>query len=88
MVSISTRLGPKGQIVIPKAFRDEYGFIAGEEVVIQDSPDGVLLAKKRIDLSNLAKRIATSSSKQITGIVAHSIYDQYEERWKRAKKHI
>jgi len=86
MVSISTRLGPKGQIVVPKAFRDEYGFISGEEVLLQDTTAGVLMTKKKIDLVHLAREIAVSIPKNPKGNITHSIYEEYEERWKKSKK--
>ena len=39
----TTRLSSKGQVVLPKAIRDAHGWTPGTELVIEDSPNGVLL---------------------------------------------
>ena len=36
-------MGPKGQILIPKVFRDRYGLKEGDAVVIEPEEDGVLI---------------------------------------------
>jgi AbrB family looped-hinge helix DNA binding protein len=38
-----TRLSSKGQVVLPKAIRDAYGWSPGTQLLIEDGPDGVLL---------------------------------------------
>lgn len=40
------RVSPKGQIVIPKEFRDKFGIKEGEEVVVEELEEGVLVMKK------------------------------------------
>ena len=42
MVSIRIRVGPKGQVVIPKVFRDAYGIKEGGEVVIIPTEEGLI----------------------------------------------
>ena len=37
MVSIRVKVGPKGQIVIPKVFREAYGIKEGGEVLLISS---------------------------------------------------
>ncbi|MDQ3752473.1 MAG: AbrB/MazE/SpoVT family DNA-binding domain-containing protein [Actinomycetota bacterium] len=41
------RVGPKGQVVIPKALRDELELEPGDEVVFTLGRDGVLVAPAR-----------------------------------------
>ncbi|RBP14350.1 AbrB family looped-hinge helix DNA binding protein [Roseiarcus fermentans] len=41
--SPTTRVSTKGQIVLPKAIRDRRGWVAGDELVIEERPEGVLL---------------------------------------------
>ena len=47
MVSIRIRVGPKGQVVIPKVFRDAYGIKEGGEVVIIPTEEGLIIKKKK-----------------------------------------
>ena len=37
------RVGPKGQVVIPKDMRDRLGIAPGAHVVFTETPDGVLV---------------------------------------------
>jgi AbrB family looped-hinge helix DNA binding protein len=39
----STRLSTKGQVILPKAIRERRGWAAGDELIVEDRPDGVLL---------------------------------------------
>lgn len=40
---MTSRVGPKGQVVIPKALRDELGIAPGDEVVFELVDGGVLV---------------------------------------------
>jgi AbrB family looped-hinge helix DNA binding protein len=40
---VAQKVGPKGQVVIPKKFRDELGIEPGDEVVVSLSENGVLI---------------------------------------------
>ena len=40
---VSQKVGPKGQVVIPKKFRDELGIEPGDEVEVSLSENGVLI---------------------------------------------
>ncbi len=40
MVSIRLKVGPKGQIVIPKVFREAYGIKEGGEVIVEPTDRG------------------------------------------------
>ena len=43
----STKLSSKGQIVIPKEFRDSYNWQAGLEFIVIDTGDGLIIRPKR-----------------------------------------
>ncbi len=43
MVRIRVKVGPKGQIVIPKIFRDAYKIKEGGYAIIEPRDDGLLL---------------------------------------------
>ena len=40
---VAQKVGPKGQVVIPKKFRDELGIEPGDEVEVSLSENGVLI---------------------------------------------
>lgn len=40
------KVSPKGQVVIPKEFRDRFGIKEGREVVVEAVEEGVLIMKK------------------------------------------
>ncbi|MFM7879962.1 MAG: AbrB/MazE/SpoVT family DNA-binding domain-containing protein [Acidimicrobiaceae bacterium] len=40
---MAQKIGPKGQVVIPKEFRDELGIEPGDEVEVSLSENGVLI---------------------------------------------
>jgi AbrB family looped-hinge helix DNA binding protein len=42
-----TRLSSKGQVIIPKAVRDAHEWRTGQEFVVIDTEDGVLLKEQR-----------------------------------------
>jgi AbrB family looped-hinge helix DNA binding protein len=37
------RISTKGQVVLPKALREQRGWRAGDELVVEDRPEGLLL---------------------------------------------
>lgn len=85
MVSIKTRVGPKGQIVIPKVFRDEYNISPGDQVVLREEGKVIVVEKPKEDivkkLEEYAKKIRFRGK-----IDVHAIEEEYEERWKRAQR--
>lgn len=89
MVELKVRLGPKGQIVIPKIFRNEFNLYPGHEVIIKDEETiGILIKRKSQDPIEILEKIAKEVSKRKKGrkikIDPHDIYEQYEKRAKRA----
>ena len=81
MVSIKTKIGQKGQIVIPKAFRDEYGLKVEMEITLKDIGEGILLQRPILNISEEFAKLATRSVKKVD---IHAIEDEYEERMKRS----
>ena len=57
------RIGPKGQVVIPKMFRDDLGLKPGEEVVVDYSGKDITIRKSPFDIAKIAEGIAKSSPK-------------------------
>ena len=51
---LSTRLSSKGQVIIPKSVRTQYHWEAGQELMVMDTDDGILLkARKPFDETRL-----------------------------------
>ena len=83
MVRIKVKVGPKGQIVIPKVFRDEYNISYGDDLIMKEN-NQVLMIEKPIEnivekLENFAKKI------KIRNFDVHEIEKEYEERWKKSR---
>jgi AbrB family looped-hinge helix DNA binding protein len=56
MISLhKSRVGPKGQITIPKELRDRYHLMEGEEVIIIPSEDGILIKHPKAALRGSLK---------------------------------
>ena len=45
MVRLRVKVGPKGQIVIPKLLREAYNIVEGSTVVIEPREEGILIRK-------------------------------------------
>ena len=43
-----TTVSTKGQVILPKAIRDQRRWRAGTELVVEDTPDGVLLKERPV----------------------------------------
>jgi AbrB family looped-hinge helix DNA binding protein len=41
--TLKTTVSTKGQVILPKAIREQRHWSAGTELVVEDTPDGVLL---------------------------------------------
>jgi AbrB family looped-hinge helix DNA binding protein len=44
--NLTTTVSTKGQVILPKAIRMQRRWLAGTELVVEDTPDGVLLRAK------------------------------------------
>jgi AbrB family looped-hinge helix DNA binding protein len=41
--NLTTLVSTKGQVILPKAIRDQRGWSAGTRLTVEETPDGVLL---------------------------------------------
>lgn len=60
------KLTSKGQVTIPRLFRDKHGLTPQTEVIFESTPDGVLIRPARTDrrqkLEKWAKRVRGSAT--------------------------
>lgn len=77
------RVGPKGQIVIPKRLRDEFGISPGDEVIIREELGGILVKKPSVDAVGILRDIARRGTS--VKIDTHAYETQLKDRWKAAR---
>ncbi|MEM3516417.1 MAG: AbrB/MazE/SpoVT family DNA-binding domain-containing protein [Candidatus Bathyarchaeia archaeon] len=56
MVKLKIKVSNKGQILIPKIFRDEYGIEEGGQVIIEPTVEGLLI-KGKPSLNEIMNRL-------------------------------
>jgi|SRR3989344_480196 len=90
MVELKVRMSTKGQIVIPKIFRDSNKMYSQEEFLIKIEQGKVIIEKQEEDIVAKLREIAIKINegkkrKQLSAKQMKEIfYEQYEERAKRS----
>ncbi len=79
------RMGPKGQVVIPKMFRDDLGLKAGEEVIVEHRENEVAIKRTVSNIAEIAKAIALSGKKRKITMeeIRKGYFEQLDERYAR-----
>jgi len=77
MVKLKVRVGPKGQIVIPKIIRERLGIEAGNSLVI-DEKDGKIVIEKS-DVDELIKWLRSSRKRIAKDVYKFSLEDELGE---------
>ena len=80
MLKEEMKIGPKGQVVIPKAFRKALGLHRGNKVIFTLTEEGILLEKPRGDAVAVFKEIAKSGKS--VKVKPHEHVEQIEERYR------
>jgi bifunctional DNA-binding transcriptional regulator/antitoxin component of YhaV-PrlF toxin-antitoxin module len=83
-MNVATKFGPKGQVVVPKAFRDKYGFGAGKPAILVETQNGVLITAPGENLLDLCKEWKTRMKKGYK-IPLHISENMAWERWKKVR---
>lgn len=73
------KVGPKGQVVIPKTFRKAMGVAPGSKVIFELREDGILLRKPTADAVEVFERIARSGKSVETK--PHEYVEEIEDRY-------
>ena len=84
-----TRVGPKGQIVIPKSIRESEKLYPGTEVLVELTGEGIKIEPLiQEDPIAVFERIAKSVDKKRlkTLDILHGYEEELELRWQKARK--
>lgn len=80
MFAKHVKVGPKGQIVIPKVFRDEFEIYPGSEVIIEYTENGIVINNEDEATEEVFLKVARTG-KKVKRIDPHEAYEsQMEER--------
>lgn len=82
MTEVVVNVGEKGQILIPKILRDQFGILPGQPALLKETEDGVLVRKITEDPIKVLEEIAKRA--KVKKVNVHAILEQYEERARRA----
>jgi AbrB family looped-hinge helix DNA binding protein len=55
--NLTTTISTKGQVILPKAIREQRHWPAGTELMVEDTPEGVLLKAKPVFASTRSKDV-------------------------------
>ncbi len=78
------KVGPKGQVVIPKLFREAADIYPGNEVLFEMMDHRISIEKPIIEDPVRIFEMVAKSGRSVKKIGLHSIEEEIEERWKRA----
>jgi AbrB family looped-hinge helix DNA binding protein len=83
MLEEEMKIGPKGQVVIPRAMRKALKMEPGSKVRFTLNDDKIILKKPAYDAVAVFQRVA-KSGKSISTINPHAYEEELEERTRRA----
>jgi len=76
MSELTMTVGPKGQVVIPKGLRDEYGISPGDDVLFDGVEEGVIIRKPIRNVAKEMRKIALSGK----GMGKIDLDEEYSKR--------
>jgi len=77
MVKLKVRVGPKGQIVIPKIIREKLGIEAGNSLLIDEKEGKIVIEKSDVD--ELIKWLRSSRKRIARDVYKFSLEDELGE---------
>ena len=76
---LQSRTGEKGQVVIPKPLRDEFGIQPGDSLLFAETEDGILI-KKATSFADFAEALAKKTKKSIDPRTINR-EEEIDEKW-------
>ena len=67
-------LGEKGQIVIPKKFREDLNLSKGTKLLVKEEKEKIIISPVKLDEKHLLMLLSESSLKKVWD-------NKYDERW-------
>jgi AbrB family looped-hinge helix DNA binding protein len=83
LIEEEMKVGPKGQVVIPRAMRKALKIEPGSKVLFKLEDDKLILKKPAFDAVAVFQRVA-KSGKSVSRINPHAYEEEIEERTRRA----
>ncbi len=85
MVELTVRLGQKGQVVIPKTFREAYQIYPREEAIMEAGEGRIIIRRKEGDIVERFRELARKMNikKLDAKAIKTMLEQQYEEKAKR-----
>ncbi|MEM3012817.1 MAG: AbrB/MazE/SpoVT family DNA-binding domain-containing protein [Candidatus Hadarchaeales archaeon] len=74
------KVGPKGQVVVPKAFRKALGIGPGSRVIFELQGDKLLMKRPSTDVVKVFEKVA-KSGRPVRGIKPGEYTEELEERF-------
>lgn len=88
-MELKVRMGPKGQIVIPKIFRESYKIYPNQQVVMQNDENGLLITNGESNIVEKLREMARGAARKRKGkkfkYDKSEFYEQYEKRAKKTE---
>ncbi len=84
-MEIETKVGPKGQVLIPKSFREWYHLLPGDFVLLKETEKGIIIQKRMEHPLEVLETLAKKHAKTIK-IQNINFEEEIEERWNKIKK--
>ena len=85
MVTETTRLSSKGQVIIPKTIRETYRWAMGQEFIVEDTGEGILLRPKspfpRTTVEEVAGYLKYSGPPKTLEQMEDAIKKGVQEQW-------
>lgn len=81
-----TKVSAKGQVVIPKEFRDRFGIKEGGEVVVEAVDEGVLIMKRQKDPVRMMTGMFEGKFKKTSTEIIRETRKEWDKRIEKLEK--